>query len=120
MTFASRSGEFATVTGNVGLLDPTTFLVPLYSSTNPLLFTAIPGDGNLKGEVGAADYTVWANGFGPGTVFTTGDDNGDGALAMGALSDRQLPFLRSTQTGLIRRRVADRGSSACRYISSVA
>ena len=78
MTFASRSGEFTAVTG-AGLLDPTTFLLPLYSSTNLVLFTAIPGDGNLDGSVGVADYTTWANGFGPNTVFTEGDYNGDGA-----------------------------------------
>ncbi len=55
MTFASHSGEFATVTGDVGLLDPVTFLLPHYSSTNLLPFTAIPGDGNLKGDESAAD-----------------------------------------------------------------
>ena len=80
MTFGSRSGEFANVTGDVGLLDPVTFLLPLYSSTNLLLFTAIPGDGNLSGAVEAADYTLWANGFGSGTpTFETGDYNGDGS-----------------------------------------
>ena len=80
MTFASHSGEFSSATGDVGLLDPVTFLLPLYSSTNLLLFTAIPGDGSLNGEVQAADYTLWANGFGSGTPsFTTGDYNGDGS-----------------------------------------
>ena len=79
MTFASHSGEFATLTGDVSLLDPVTFLLPLYSSTNLLLFTAIPGDGNLNGDVEAADYTLWANGFGaPDAAFQTGDYNGDG------------------------------------------
>lgn len=79
MTFASHSGEFSSVTGDVGLLDSTTFLLPLYSSTNLLLFTAIPGDGNLDGAVTASDYTLWANNFElPGTGFTTGDYNGDG------------------------------------------
>ena len=43
------------------------------------LFAAIPGDGNLSGSVEAADYTLWADGFGlPGAQFTTGDYNGDG------------------------------------------
>ena len=78
MTFASHTNEFSAVNGT-GLLDPTTFLLPLYSSTNLLLFTAIPGDGNLSGEVEAADYTIWANGFGPGTGFTDGDYNGNGS-----------------------------------------
>ena len=61
---------------------PTTFLLPLYSSTNLQLFTAIPGDGNLSGGVEAADYTLWANGFGaPDAAFQTGDYNGDGSTS---------------------------------------
>ncbi len=81
MTFGSHSGEFATVTGDVGLLDLVTFLLPLYSSTNLLLFTAIPGDGNLNGDVEAGDYTIWANNFATSTpAFTVGDYNGDGSV----------------------------------------
>ena len=80
ITFASRSGEFATATGDVGLLDPVTFLLPLYSDTNLLLFTSIPGDGNLDGTVEAGDYTLWANEFGIGDEFTDGDYNGDGTV----------------------------------------
>ena len=39
------------------------------------------GDGNLNGEVEAADYTIWANGFG-GTSpqFADGDYNVDGSV----------------------------------------
>ena len=81
MTFASRAGEFASVTGDVGLLDPTTYLLPIYSGTNLLLYSAVAGDGNLSGTVGAEDYTIWADGFGlPGAQFTTGDYSGNGTV----------------------------------------
>ena len=44
------------------------------------IFEPIPGDGNLSGEVEAADYTIWANSFGMvDPWFTDGDYNGDGS-----------------------------------------
>ena len=80
MTFGSRTGEFDTVTG-AGLIDNGTFLLPVYSDTSLTLLAVIPGDGNLDGTVGVADYTVWANGFGISDPdFTTGDYNGNGFL----------------------------------------
>ena len=50
------------------------------TDANSGLVAFIPGDGNLSGEVDAADYTIWANGFGlAGAEFTSGDFNGDGS-----------------------------------------
>ena len=44
---------------------------------------ALP-DYNGDGSVDAADYTLWANGFGlPGADFTTGDYNGNGMTDAG-------------------------------------
>ena len=42
---------------------------------------APPGDGNLNGVVEAADYTIWAKGFGSASPqFIDGDYNGDDAI----------------------------------------
>ena len=39
---------------------------------NLRIVTALPGDGNLNGEVEAADYTIWANNFGSMVVAPDG------------------------------------------------
>ena len=101
----------------------------------------VAGDGSLNGEVGAEDYTIWANGFGtPSPDFTDGDynNNGDvgaedytvwannfGLLASGpefsgaaaavpepsALVLAALGLLAPVVTGCRRRRAASRGNS---------
>ena len=52
-------------------------------AVNTLMTVAepIPGDGDLSGEVGPEDYTIWADGFGDGTRFIDGDYNGDGEVS---------------------------------------
>ncbi len=71
-----HAGQFATVNGE--FVDSSVFLLPTYTATSLILSGRIPGDGNLNGSVGAADYTVWANGFGSSAGFTFGDYNGNG------------------------------------------
>ena len=80
ISFASQSGEFASVNG-AGFLNNQSYLLPISTSTDLTLRGFIPGDGNLNDTVDAADYTVWANGFGTaGADLTVGDYNGNGIV----------------------------------------
>ena len=78
MTFASRMGEFTMING-LGVVGLGAYLYAEHNDMNLRIVTALPGDGNLNGEVEAADYTIWANGFGMASPqFTDGDYNTDG------------------------------------------
>ena len=50
---------------------------PAYVALDNLEVVLLEGDGNADGIVDAADYTVWANGFGVGNKVTEGDYNLD-------------------------------------------
>ena len=50
---------------------------PAYVALDNLEVVLVEGDGNTDGTVDAADYTVWANGFGVGDMVTDGDYNFD-------------------------------------------
>ena len=81
MTFASATGKFATLAGDVGLLDSTTALVPVYSATDFTLVAAIAGDINLDGVVNGLDANLVSMNFlSGGQVYADGDANFDGTV----------------------------------------
>ncbi len=77
LTFSSHTGTFDTVPG--GLTAGGKALVPIYGSNDVTLFTAVPGDTDLDGDVDLTDFGALKAGFGnaPAT-WANGDTDQDG------------------------------------------
>jgi MYXO-CTERM domain-containing protein len=80
--------KFSQTTGR--MINATTWLATIYSSTSVRLGVALPGDNSLDGTVNTADFTALASHFNQtGQSWLTGDFNADGkvnALDFGALA----------------------------------
>ena len=73
----STTLSFALTSSDTGMFGINT---PAYVAADNLIVLLVEGDGNADGSVDAADYTIWANGFGVGTRITEGDYNRDGSV----------------------------------------
>lgn len=73
------SGQFHAVTGDV--FGPGgEFLAVIYWPDHVSLYCPLLGDANLDGVVSGADFTIWGDNFGSGSVWTEGDFTGDGQV----------------------------------------
>ncbi|MEX0642196.1 MAG: dockerin type I domain-containing protein [Pirellulales bacterium] len=85
ITAGSLSGMFHAVAGQPSRTLPGMFWDVTYTPTSALLFTsAIPGDINLDGDVDRTDAALFSQYFGmkTGSIWTTGDFNGDAATTL--------------------------------------
>jgi dockerin type I repeat protein len=73
------SGQFSQTTGR--MINATTWLATIYSSTSVRLAVALPGDDTLDGKVNTSDFTALATHFSQTSQsWLTGDFNGDGKV----------------------------------------
>lgn len=91
MTFDSRDGVFDMVEGAL-FVDENLVLAPVYNDTSLVLVVTAPGDVNVDGVVGFADFALMQNGFNQQGIYEDGDVNGDGIVSFADFSLLQNNF----------------------------